>query len=409
MIWWAGSYDAKDSPLGRLLFDKDDDGNIAAFGSRPAERRAARARLAELRDRGARRDRASRTRRSAARVRWELPRRRPANALSLASFERGIDWTWRRTSFSDITAGSYEATVASEPRERVLGDEPAEASAPAAEPGEDEERLRSVRSRFGTLPVGLGFGTLVHRAARAHRLRGARPRGGARPAARRTAVARSPPWEPIGEELVGALAPRSRRRSAPRSTVCRLRDLAPAIGSTSSTSSYRSWAAIGRTGTLTLDAIATSSRAPTTIAFAPTPDRLSDPSLRQSVRGYLAGSIDLVGRIDGGGPTPVLHRRLQDELARRTPGEELTAWHYRPHALSVEMARHHYLLQGTLYAAALHRYLRWRVPGLRPGPRFRRGPLPVPARDERSRDARASTGSPAASSPGSRRRRCSTS
>ena len=45
------------------------------------------------------------------------------------------------------------------------------------------------------------------------------------------------------------------------------------------------------------------------------------------------------------------------------PGEALTAWHHRPAALAVEMQRGHYGLQALLYTVALHRYLRWRMPG----------------------------------------------
>jgi exodeoxyribonuclease V beta subunit len=46
-----------------------------------------------------------------------------------------------------------------------------------------------------------------------------------------------------------------------------------------------------------------------------------------------------------------------------TPDEPLTTGHYRPAALAAEMERSHYGLQALLYAAALHRFLRWRVPG----------------------------------------------
>jgi len=45
------------------------------------------------------------------------------------------------------------------------------------------------------------------------------------------------------------------------------------------------------------------------------------------------------------------------------PGEELSAWHHRPAALAAEMERAHYGLQALLYTAALHRFLRWRLPG----------------------------------------------
>ncbi|HEX8102321.1 MAG TPA: hypothetical protein VF533_06905, partial [Solirubrobacteraceae bacterium] len=45
------------------------------------------------------------------------------------------------------------------------------------------------------------------------------------------------------------------------------------------------------------------------------------------------------------------------------PDEPLTAWHHRPGALAAEMREAHYGLQALLYVAALHRYLRWRLPG----------------------------------------------
>ena len=42
------------------------------------------------------------------------------------------------------------------------------------------------------------------------------------------------------------------------------------------------------------------------------------------------------------------------------------AWHHRPAALAAEMERAHYALQALLYTVALHRYLRWRLPGYDP-------------------------------------------
>ena len=37
VVWWAGSKDSRDSALGRLLFSRDDDGNVAAAGSATAK------------------------------------------------------------------------------------------------------------------------------------------------------------------------------------------------------------------------------------------------------------------------------------------------------------------------------------------------------------------------------------
>jgi len=39
---------------------------------------------------------------------------------------------------------------------------------------------------------------------------------------------------------------------------------------------------------------------------------------------------------------------------------------YHPDRLPAAMAEHHYPLQALLYSVALHRYLRWRVPGYDP-------------------------------------------
>ena len=54
-------------------------------------------------------------------------------------------------------------------------------------------------------------------------------------------------------------------------------------------------------------------------------------------------------------------------LAGETEGAvALAAAHYRADALTAEMERAHYGLQALLYLAALHRFLRWRLPGYDP-------------------------------------------
>ena len=55
-----------------------------------------------------------------------MVRARHARRLELAppSLDRELDRDWRRTSYSDITAGAHEARVASEPEEAVIDDEP---------------------------------------------------------------------------------------------------------------------------------------------------------------------------------------------------------------------------------------------------------------------------------------------
>jgi exodeoxyribonuclease V beta subunit len=89
--------------------------------------------------------------------------------------------------------------------------------------------------------------------------------------------------------------------------------------------------------------------------------RLDDPALRSRFRGYLTGSVDLVVR--RGDRFAVVDYKTNWLGA---PGEELSAWHYRPPVLAAEMRRSHYVLQALLYTVVLHRYLRWRLPGYGP-------------------------------------------
>jgi exodeoxyribonuclease V beta subunit len=89
--------------------------------------------------------------------------------------------------------------------------------------------------------------------------------------------------------------------------------------------------------------------------------KLEDANLRQSVRGYLTGSLDLVVRVPGtDGPRFAVLDYKTTWLGAMD--EPLTALNYRPAVIVAEMLRHHYALQALLYSVALHRYLRWRAP-----------------------------------------------
>jgi exodeoxyribonuclease V beta subunit len=95
------------------------------------------------------------------------------------------------------------------------------------------------------------------------------------------------------------------------------------------------------------------------------PETLPDALLPRSLRGYLSGSIDLVLR-RAVGAAQVFH--VIDYKTNRlgTVDVPLTAWDYRPAALADAMAHGHYPIQALLYAVALHRMLRWRLPGYDP-------------------------------------------
>ena len=79
------------------------------------------------------------------------------------------------------------------------------------------------------------------------------------------------------------------------------------------------------------------------------------------LRGYLTGSIDAVLRTPEPGFVIVDYKT--NRLARV---DELTTAHYTREAMAAEMIRAHYPMQALLYAVALHRYLRWRLPGYDP-------------------------------------------
>ena len=362
VVWWAGSWDSRNSPLGRLLFARDAEGNVAAVGASTPDDAAAVRLFQGLAAQAPGRIAVERSR-LALPVSWAAP---PAGRaeLSAAVFDRMLDWRWRRTSYSDITAGAYEARVGSEPEEPgVVDDEPAQASAAPA-PAAAAGAAQAAPSLLGKLPVGIHVGTLVHRVLEATdftapdldceleaQIAAAQARRHVDLADPALAIAglRAAIETPLGP-LVDGMALRDVGRAD------RLDELEfelPLAGGD---------APIGR---LVLAAIGDVLRRhlPADDPLADYAERLSDPALRQAVGGYLTGSLDLVVRVPGRDAVPRF--AVVDYKTNRlaAPGEDLTAWHHRPEALAGEMQRAHYGLQGLLYTAALHRYLRWRLPG----------------------------------------------
>ena len=113
------------------------------------------------------------------------------------------------------------------------------------------------------------------------------------------------------------------------------------------------------------------------------PDRLAALA-GQPLRGYLTGSIDAVLRLPG--PRFAVVDYKTNWLGPIGPDgpEPLVAAHYTPERLAAAMLDAHYPLQALLYAAALHRFLRWRLRGYDPRAPPRRGAVPVPARHVRA-------------------------
>ena len=262
---------------------------------------------------------------------------------------------------------------------------------------------------LGALAAGRDAGRHRGRDARAPRLRVARLR--CRRSLLRARLSRSPPHRRGGGSS-SATSTRSSRASARRS---RRRSGRPASSLRDVTRADRldelnfELPLVGGDDpsgpALTLAAIADVLRrhSPPGDPLAGYAERLLDPRLRASVRGYLTGSIDLVLRLDGERFAVVDYKT--NWLA--PPGEDLTAWHHRPAALQ----RRDDALPLRAAGAALRRRAA-PLPALAPAGLLRRAqprrrPVPVRARNDRFRYAGGRRRRRAACSPGSRRPRSS--
>jgi exodeoxyribonuclease V beta subunit len=364
VVWWAGTWGAGDSALTRLLFARDEAGNVAPAGPKtPSDERAV-ARFEQLAAAAppgcVAVERSALTRPES----WSgaLP---VAAELDAARFERGLDHGWRRTSYSDITAAAHEARVASEPEEAVVSDEPEPAAPPlpSAPPADlTEAALRATPALLAAMPGGVQVGTFVHRVLEATDF--AAPDLDAELG---RAVAEVRAWRDtdIGDPAAAVAGLRAALETplGPRFGGRRLRDVGRADRLDELAFEFPLAGGDTPAGRIALDTIAAVLEAhlPADDPLAGYGARLADPELRRSVRGYLTGSIDLVVR--GGGAYAVVDYKT-NRLA--PPDEALTAWHYRPAALAAEMQRAHYPLQALLYTVALHRYLRWRLPSYDP-------------------------------------------
>ncbi len=355
VIWWASTYYSRDSALGRLVF-----GGPAAAGRSDPDQAAT-----ETRDRfaalAAAAPKAIVLERAliARGVRWS-PREPRAADLAAAAFDRRLDPRWRRLSYSAITAGAYEARVASELEEATGADDaPDHHPLPLTDATGDQAALLAVPSLLSDMPAGTRVGTLLHQVFEETDFAAADLTS---ELSSRIASARRRRTVEIGDpiSLVDGLRAVIETPLGPLVGNRRLRDLAAADRLTELTFELPLVGGDRPDGELTLAAIAAvlRERLAAEDALRGYAERLADPMLTANLRGYLTGTIDLVARIDGG-------YAIMDYKSNRlaAAGEPLTAWHHRPEALAEEMQRSHYALQALFYAVALHRYLRWRLPG----------------------------------------------
>jgi exodeoxyribonuclease V beta subunit len=425
VIWWAGARDSEHSALGRLLMARDAAGDVEAEG-RASEAKDPKIE-AELRRRGQLAPGLVSVERCSDRPSRPLPPRgeqQVAAGLGVASFGRQLDLNWRRSSYTSIASGTHgngpfadgsyanrlygtgnygssraDELVGSEPEEPGTNDEPGHAPddaaangqgvagpgsmtgpAPMTGPGsmldpraEPEATLRAAPSLLSAMAAGTDVGTFVHKVL--ERVDFSAPDlASALSVVIEDERARYPGSETVGDTavLVSGLEAAISTSLGRSADGARLRDLQrrhrldelgfelPLVGGDEPAGKVL----VADIAGLFAEHIAPES------ALAGYATRLSAPHLAADLRGYLTGSLDLVFRLE---PRSGARQRAEryfvaDYKTNRLAGEdeELSAWHYRPVALAAEMRRAHYPLQALLYLVALHRYLRWRLPGYDP-------------------------------------------
>ncbi len=373
VVWWATAAETSRSPLARLLF-----GRVPGSREVPDEldavpdEAAVRARVAELAARsGGAVEVLDVTR--PPRPRTPAP---PSTSppLSVAVPTRALDHRWVRTSYSGLTAAVHELgpppgtsvlrdpvgprTDVVEAAEQVTLDEPSEPDARTAPPvGHPLARPLPL----GEVPGGARIGTMVHDVLEHTDFVAPDLPAALRSAAVAAGAARA--VEEHLDALVGGLAAAVETPLGPSFGGLRLRDLGRADRLDELAFDLPLAGGDHPSGIVTMAAIADvfAAELRPDDPLAGYDERLRDPLLTTEVRGYLTGSIDLVARHRG------RHVVIDHKTNRLAPaGEVLTSWHYRPEALVAAMVDAHYPLQAALYSVALHRYLRWRLPGYRP-------------------------------------------
>ena len=360
VAWWAPSWDEPNGGLSRLLRGQGPGESAVPKRCNPAKIDSADA-LTLLRrweDIGALAIERSDI---AARAEFSLEPA-PAN-LGVRHLHRGIDTTWRRTSYSGLVRAAQESVgVGSEPEVIELDDEVADIALATPADGAD------IPSPMADLPKGAKFGTLVHAV-----LEHADPMTPDLPAELAAQITRHSLWWPVDvptPELAAALVPMhdtplgplcdnlTLRQIGLNDRLCEMEFEFPLAGGDVRIGPRD--IRLADVGRLLADQL------PGDDPLVSYVDRLTDASLgSQSLRGYLSGSLDVVLRI----PDGMGHRYVVADYKTNWLGETdrpLTAADYTPARMAEAMLHSDYPLQALLYCVVLHRFLRWRLPDYDP-------------------------------------------
>ncbi|CAI9401765.1 UvrD-helicase domain-containing protein [Nocardioides sp. T2.26MG-1] len=362
VAWWAPTKNAVASPLHRMLMrDPDGPDSSGVPGAPPIpDDDAVVGLFAQWRDRGGPAPEPAVHADPGA----DPPRPDPP-ALAARTFTREIDTQWRRASYSSLSKVEVApaGTVASEPEVTAKDDEELpDGTVPVPAPVAGD-----VPSPMAGLPVGATFGSLVH-----------------------AVLEHADPAAPdLREELLGHIddqlgwwpvALRDGRSAASSGTEFK-EELADALVAVcdSPLGPLADGATLRQVGVadrlremdfeLPLGGRPLRDLGPLLERHLPPGDpvrsyaaQLEGPLGMQTLSGYLTGSVDVVLRLPGA-------RYLVVDYKTNWLGpadQPLTAHSYAPVALDEAMGHSDYPLQALLYAAVLHRFLRWRQPGYDP-------------------------------------------
>ncbi|MFD6160718.1 UvrD-helicase domain-containing protein [Nocardia sp. NPDC060256] len=358
VAWWAPAITTAASPLHRMILGRPDGGDtVPPRASVPAD--AVAPGLLSAWAGGAAQAISLTAVAGADDVAIQRVRTAPVTGeLAAAHFDRKLDQQWRRTSYSALTASAHgpvtpELEIEAE-NNRGPADEP---STPVV--AEVEEVFAGPASLMNSLPYGAEFGTLVHGVfelidtdapdlaaevdTRCRAIIG-ELMAEADPAVLSTAVLAAL-RTPLGFGSLADISSRDRLNELEFEL-----PLAGGDSPSAESATLRQIADLLRTHLPSDDDL---------FVYADHLATLDDIPLR----GYLTGSIDAVLRVTDGADTRFV---IVDYKTNRLGTGDLTVDHYTRDRMAAEMMRSHYPLQALLYAVALHRYLRWRLPDYDP-------------------------------------------
>ncbi|MUM19651.1 exodeoxyribonuclease V subunit beta [Mycobacterium sp. CBMA271] len=354
VAWWAPSFDEPNGGLSRLLRGR-------APGNPPVPDKCAPAKISDA-------DALKRLRA------WEtaggpsieesvvagfVPAAMPSviGDLAVRVFDRSIDTVWRRTSYSGLLRAAEEAGVSSEPELVELDDEVDDIPLRSTPTGVD------VPSPMADLPAGAAFGSLVHAVLEtadpfapdlAGELHAEVTRHAERWPVEVSAAELATALVPMHDTPLGPLLPGvTLRQIGLPDRLCELDFEFPLAGGDAAGGAF---ARLSEVGSLLREHL------PSDDPLAVYADRLTGAALgRQSLRGYLSGSVDAVLRV---GSRYVVVDYKTNWLG--TGDAPLTAADYSRPRMVEAMLHSDYPLQALLYSVVLHRYLSWRLPEYQP-------------------------------------------